>query len=91
MTIYQQLLTAVSPLDRRHVEAARRELEMRAAPLRGGEPEATQPISPTQDDATRAAVARLFDDAAASAGLVDTCAEARLAVEQLIDAARWRA
>ena len=87
MTIYQEILAAVSPQDRNQVEAIRRELEMRAAPLRGPEPEATQPVSPTQDEAVRAAVARLFDEGIASDGLVSTCVEVRRAVDQLIDAA----
>lgn len=85
-TIYHDILAIVAAGNAAQVEAVRRELESRSAPLRGNEPEGTAPVSATEDAATRSSIATLFDGSIASDGLTKTCVEARRAVIQLIEA-----
>lgn len=85
-TIYHDILAIVAAGNAAQVEAARRELESRAAPLRGDEPEGTVSVNATEDAAARSSIATLFDDSIASDGLTKTCVEARRAVIQLIEA-----
>lgn len=90
MTLYHQLLALVAPDSAEQVEAARCELEDRAAVLRNGEAAATSPVAPIADAGTKLAVSALFDASIAAVGLISSCVEARRAVSQLIAALEAR-
>lgn len=90
-TIYHDILAIVAAGNAEQIEAARRELESRAAPLRGDEPEETPSVSATEDAAVRSSVAGLFDVSIASDGLTKSCVESRRAVTQLIQGLEGRA
>lgn len=87
-TIYHDILKTVTAGNAAQIEAARRELEIRAAPLRGGETEGTVPVSTSENTATRSAIAAFFDKSIEVDGLIDTCVEARRAITQLIESVK---